>query len=157
MSLEQRIEELTAAVQALTAVIGKVQAPEAAALNQIGQTASGLPRGPQSQWSDEEKAAVAAHQMQQTPSPNAKPEPQKSNDTSSTSDASLSESAPVSYDDVKKLVIELSKKDKEKAVAALARFGVKTAKDLAQDRWADFAAYVKDILAGGTDPEAGHE
>jgi hypothetical protein len=86
--------------------------------------------------------------------PNEKP---KSETTSSTSQASSPESAPVTYDDVKRATNAVSKINREKAIAGLARFGVTGAMKLTEQQWPEYIAYMTQVAAGEIDPEASHE
>jgi hypothetical protein len=63
----------------------------------------------------------------------------------------------VTYDDVKAVTIAVSKIDKAKAVAGLARFGAKNAKELQETQWSDYVVYMKRVAAGEIDPESSHE
>jgi len=73
--------------------------------------------------------------------------------TSDTSPSSALESKPVTYDDVKKLIIAISKESKEKAVAALSRLGVANGKELKPEQWADAVVYLSKVV-DGLDPES---
>ena len=84
--------------------------------------------------------------------PNAKP-----STTTDTSPPSSNESRTVTYDDVKNVTIAVSKIDKAKAVAGLARFGVTTAKALNETQWLDYVVYMEKVQSGKLDPEASHE
>lgn len=53
---------------------------------------------------------------------------------------------PVTYEDVKRVTIEVSKKDKSRAVDALARFSVTTAKALKEEQWNAYVEYMQDVL-----------
>ena len=122
--LETRIEELTKAVRDLIDVL---------VVSGRINTAEKVP--------DEPKVEV----------PNV---PQNSAPAIDTSPPSLPEFAPVTYDDVKRITIEVSKKSKDKAVAALARFGVKTARELTETRWSEYVEYMTKVASGEVDPEA---
>jgi hypothetical protein len=86
--------------------------------------------------------------------PNDKP---KSKPTPDTSPASSNESAPVTYDDVKRITIKVSEVSRDKAKAALSRFGVPSAKALPVDAWPDYVQYMTRVANGEVDPEASHE
>jgi len=134
MSLEAKIELLTAAVVELTRVIQLQSAPDAApTLVRVADTA-------------------IVEEI-----PNESPELGKSSPTTDTSPPSSTESPAVSYDDVKAVTIAVSKIDKAKAVAGLARFGAKNAKELTEEQWSDYVAYMKRVGAGEIDPESSHE
>lgn len=78
----------------------------------------------------------------------------KSEHTPDTSQASSPESKTVTYEDVKRITIAVSAKDKPKAVAALARFGVTSAKGLQEGQWGEYVAYMQKVVSGEVDPEA---
>lgn len=78
----------------------------------------------------------------------------KSVPTLDTSQTSSPESDEVSYDDVKRITIAVSAKDRAKAVAALARFGVTSATGLKEDQWGEYVAYMQKVASGEVDPEA---
>lgn len=124
--LEVRIEELTKAVQELTRVISERFEPNA-----------------------------DGHQAPKEDRAEDPNDPPKSKATTDTSPPSSPASATeVTYEDVKRATIEVSKKSKDKAVAALARFGVTTAKALPQDQWFHYVNYMNRVLDGETDPGA---
>ena len=128
--LEARIEELTKAVQGLT------KALEGRTVYALAEVAEGAKL-----MGDSIKLEV----------PNAS---QKSEPTPDTSPPSSPESDAVSYDDVKRITIAVSARDKAKAVAALARFGVTSAKGLKEDQWGEYVAYMQKVASGEVDPEA---
>lgn len=126
--LEARIEELTKAVRDLIDVMHNQQDVTLQAVKQP----------------DPPKEEV----------PNETP---KSLPATSTSDPSSLESAPATYDDVKKLVIAISKASRDKAVAALQRLGVSKATELKDHQWAAAVAYLGKVASGEVDPENAHE
>lgn len=130
--LETRIEELTAAVRALTEVLKNHPAASSPIVTREVVTLK-------------EEA------------PNAKIGETKSQPTTSTSPTSSSESAPVTYDDVKRATNAVSKISRDKAVAGLACFGVASATKLPENRWAEYVAYMTRVAAGELDPENAHE
>jgi hypothetical protein len=134
--LEQKIELLTAAVEALIKVIGGIQVP-----------------GPDSILHELKGAPVT----NKAPKEEASNETKKSEDTSSTSQTSAPESKPVSYDDVKRATNAVSKISREKAIAGLARFGVSSATKLTEQQWPGYVDYMTKVAAGEIDPEASHE
>lgn len=125
MSLEQKIEQLTAAVEILTST-----------LLQKAATQTTLPA---------EKPGV----LGQTPSPNA-----ISKSATDTSRPTSPESKQVSYDEVKQATIGLAKQSKDKALAVLARFGAKNAKELGESQWGEYVAYAARVASGEVDAEA---
>lgn len=127
--LEQRIEELTAAVKALTEVFTLVKAEAESKPQQARVITKGILAG-----------ATIVEEI-----PNAKSE-ETPQTTSPTSEPTESESAPVTYDDVKKVTIALSKISKDRAVAALAKFGVTSAKQLVEAQWQEYVEYVNDVI-----------
>jgi hypothetical protein len=80
----------------------------------------------------------------------------KSKPTTDTSPISESESVAVTYDDVKKLIIAISKESKDKAVASLQRFGVANGKQLTESTYPEVVAYLTKVLAGEVNPEESH-
>ena len=128
--LEVRIEELTKAVRDLIDVMHNQQGVILMAMRPT------------------DKLKVDAE------GPNAASEKQKSVPTLDTSQTSSPESDAVGYDDVKRITIAVSAKDKAKAVAALARFGVTSAKGLKEDQWGEYVAYMQKVASGEVDPEA---
>lgn len=146
MSLESKIEELTAAVKGLIVIIRTVREPNP---NPVfgplgGDTFDG--RVSKAQLDTPLDAALGER-------PNSQPSEQPTIDTSTASSPELS---PVSYDDVKRITIEVSKIEKAKAVAGLARFGAKNAKDLTETQWPEYVEYMKKVAAGKIDPESGN-
>ena len=143
--LEQKIELLTAAVEALTKAIGGMQA--------------GLPvEAKKTAAAESVPADSAAQTKKDADAPSKVPnETKKSEDTSSTSQTSAPESKPVSYDDVKRATNAVSKISREKAIAGLARFGVSSATKLTEQQWPGYVDYMTKVAAGEIDPEASHE
>jgi hypothetical protein len=88
--------------------------------------------------------------------PEEKKQEVKSKPATDTSRSSESESVAVTYDDVKKLIIAISKESKDKAVAALQRFGVANGKQLTESTYPEVAAYLTKVLAGEVNPEESH-
>lgn len=74
--------------------------------------------------------------------------------TTDTSPSSEPESKPATYDDVKKLIIAISKQSKDKAVAALSRLGVANGKELKPEQWPGAVEYLTKVV-GGLDPMQG--
>jgi len=141
MSLEAKIELLTAAVVELTRALTEDKQPRAVsvAIENKPSLAS---------------APLATAEVVKEEVPN---EPEKSSPTTDTSQPSSIESKAVTYDDVKAVTIAVSKIDKAKAVAGLARFGAKNAKELTEEQWSDYVVYMKRVAAGEIDPESSHE
>ena len=142
--LETRIEQLTAAVIALTAAIGDLKLET----RQVAVQALDVTL----------QAKEIAREVENTPK--GKPQGAARKTTSSkpiesTSPASSSESPVVTYDDVKRATNAVSKISRDKAVAGLARFGVTSATKLAEAQWADYVAYMARVAAGELDPEDG--
>jgi len=194
MSLEAKIELLTAAVRDLIdvmhnqqgVVLQQIANPTHIALDEDGRAAAyklaeaersakeEVPNDPaqelkksstttdtlppSSQASvtyDDVKADAATHEAiinEKTEVPN-----EKSSPTTDTSPPSSTESQAVTYDDVKAVTIAVSKIDKAKAIAGLARFGAKNAKELTDAQWSDYVVYMKRVAAGEIDPESSHE
>ena len=140
--LEARIEELTKAVRDLI---------DAMHNQQSGYWKSSLPVDTLANVGREAKAmgdSVKSKVPNETP---------KSSPATNTSEPSSPESAPVTYADVKKLVIEISKASRDKAMAALQRLGVGNAKELKDHQWAAAVAYLGKVAAGEVDPESAHD
>ena len=148
--LEQKIELLTAAVEALTKAIGGMQAPAPYAAAAHVVKAADVRENRQ----EGESLKDTKERLQKEGVPNEKP---KSEDTSSTSQTSAPESKPVSYDDVKRATNAVSKISREKAIAGLARFGVSSATKLTEQQWPGYVDYMTKVAAGEIDPEASHE
>lgn len=137
--LEAKLELLTAAVIELTAAI-------------LAQNAA---PGPDSIRHELKNAPLAkGDALKVEDLPNDKP---KSQPTPDTSPASSNESEPVTYDDVKRITIKVSEVSRDKAKAALSRFGVPSAKALPVDAWPDYVQYMTRVANGEVDPEASHE
>ena len=144
MSLEARIELLTAAVIELTAAIGAMQAPGPVTISGT------LPAEVIKELETTSKKEVVGEQV-----PNAQP---SSTDTTSgqqsapTGESSSPETTPaLDYaKDVKPATLKLSKeKGREVTIAVLARFGVKGAQELDPAQWAEYIAHCEKVLAGG--------
>lgn len=128
--LEQRIEELTAAVKTLTLAIASYQSTVLAPV-------------PFTVESEDEGDDIIPNE--------------KSEDTTKTSLTSSRELPTATYDDVKRATNEVSKISRDKALAGLARFGVRSATKLAETQWAEYVAYMGKVAAGELDPEDSHE
>ena len=138
MSLEAKIELLTAAVVELTRVMQLKPNPVSAPLDEIKPTPI--------------TNITEPVRKEQVEGPNKKSSP-----TTDTSPPSSTESPAVTYDDVKAVTIAVSKIDKAKAVAGLARFGAKNAKELTEAQWSDYVDYMTKVHEGEIDPESSHE
>lgn len=132
--LEQRIEELVAAVKSLTqamkshsAAVNAYNAPYPAPFTGDNEGNNDIPN-----------------------------EMQKSEDTTNTSQTSSLELPAATYDDVKRATNAVSKISREKAIAGLARFGVQSATKLAETQWAEYVAYMGKVAVGEIDPETSH-
>jgi hypothetical protein len=139
MSLEARIELLTAAVIELTAAIGAMQAPGPETTGDI---------------SDAKLTGKSAAQRAEEEVVAEKKSDAKSTDTTSGElSAPTGESSSPALDyakDVKPITIRLSKeKGREVTIGVLSRFGVKSAQDLDAAQWADYIAHCKKVLEGG--------
>lgn len=142
--LEARIEELTKAVRDLIDVMHNQQG---VVLRTV--TAADIRENRQ----DGESLKDTKERLQKEV-PNEKP---KSSPATNTSELSSLESAPATYDDVKKLVIAISKTSRDKAVAALQRLGVSKATELKDHQWPAAVAYLAKVAAGEVDPESAHD
>lgn len=138
MSLEARIELLTAAVIELTAAIGAMQTP-----------------GPLSEADKEVvKKSAPVQTLKEKPAASATEAEPKSTDTTpgeqSAPTGELSSPALDYAKDVKPITIRLSKeKGRETTIAVLQRFGVKGAQELDAAQWAEYIAHCEKVLAGG--------
>jgi hypothetical protein len=149
MSLETDIRELTKAVLALTY-----------ALNQHPATANPVvvrePNDFTAKVENEIAKALDAEKAEEK-KPEVKSKP--TTDTLPSSEPEFAEqlaSDPVTYDDVKKLIIAISKESKDKAVASLQRFGVANGKQLTESTYPEVVAYLTKVLAGEVNPEESH-
>lgn len=133
MSLEESIQELTHAVRSLTVALNAQRVGNDSIVHELASA-------PVTTLAPTEEAGNV-----------------KSNPTTDTSPPSSDESRTVTYDDVKDVTIAVSKIDKAKAVAGLARFGVTTAKALNQEQWEPYVHYMNKVHNGSIDPEASHE
>jgi hypothetical protein len=156
MSLEAKLELLTAAVIELTAAIGGMQAPgpvevkvypNGPADGQTGKSAkasAATVKGSSSACADGEKSTTGEVPNDQ---------PSSSDTTSGEPSAPTGESSSPALDyvkDVKPITIQLSKeKGREITIGVLSRFGVKSAQDLYPAQWAEYIAHCKSVLAGG--------
>lgn len=156
--LETRIEELTAAVVALTKAIQGMPTTEVKLYPNgpaDGQTEKSVNKSAATEKATSSEAVNTARKTDEVP--NDKPQgTQKSKPISDTSKPSSPESQPVGYDDVKKATNAVSAKlGREKAVAGLARFGVQSAMKLTEEQWPEYVAYMTRVAAGEIDPEDG--
>jgi hypothetical protein len=149
MSLESKIELLTAAVVELTRVMRTqtvlVEMPES-----IQKVVSAAQTEATAPPANEDEAKAQRDAEKEVPNAETKSSP-------ITDISPPSSQASVTYDDVKNVTIAVSKIDKLKAVAGLARFGVTTAKTLNESQWSDYVVYMNRVAAGEVDPEASHE
>jgi hypothetical protein len=155
MSLETQIENLTDQITQLTdavTVLKNVLLEKTILQNTTHGyvDAKSLPADTLEELS--KSATILADSIKIEEAPNVSP---NGSDTTDTFSDSSQES--VTYEQVKQVTIAVSKVDKAKAVAALARFGVKTAKDLKEDQWAEYVVYMTKIACGEIDPESSHE
>ncbi len=133
--LEQRIEELTAAVKELTFALAKSGNFDVPNMNKWRGT------------NDEPQIAASKPLKEETP---AKVEPiaEEAPNVSPTSEPSELESAPVSYDDVKKATNALSAaKGRDVTIATLAMFNVQKATQLVEAQWAEYVAYATKVAS----------
>ena len=151
MSLEAKIELLTAAVVELTRVLTEDKKPQDVKIYPNGpadgQTAKSASKSAATETVTSSEAAIT-EKAEEAPN-------EKSSPTTDTSPPTSQ--ASVTYDDVKAVTIAVSKIDKAKAIAGLARFGAKNAKELNDAQWAGYVAYMKRVEAGEVDPESAHE
>jgi hypothetical protein len=139
MSLEAKIDALTSAVLALTY-----------ALNQTRSNVDG-----QEDYSSMKFNKDGTVKAEKVPNEKSK----STTDTLPPSEPEFAEQLeqdPVTYDDVKKLIIAISKESKDKAVAALQRFGVANGKQLTESTYPEVVAYLSKVLAGEVNPGESH-
>ena len=147
MSLETDIQELTKAVLALTYAVNQAYAAPVPV----------APADPAKEKAEVKKPiAVAAPTSPEKPAKDATVTTTSSKPTTDTSLSSDPESVAVTYDDVKKLIIAISKESKDRAVAALQRFGVANGKQLTESTYPEVVAYLTKVLAGDVNPEESH-
>ena len=152
MSLEAKIELLTAAVVELTRALTEDKQPQ-----EVKIYPNGPADGQTAKSADKSAATETVTSSEPATTEKAEAPNENSSPTTDTSPPSSTESPAVSYDDVKAVTIAVSKIDKAKAVAGLARFGAKNAKELTEEQWSDYVAYMKRVGAGEIDPESSHE
>lgn len=151
--LETRIEELTAAVKALTEALSKTQAP-----NPVTAPLEDIQPGkkPQSAATSVSKPAVVAsgtHQNSDSSveTPNDQPSSSDTISGEQSQPTGESSSPELTYNDhVKPATLKLSQKmGREVAIAVLGRFGVKGAQNLDASQWADYIAHCESVMNGG--------
>lgn len=132
MSLEIAIAENTSALKALFALLSAGTGKQMSAAEYLAT----LP---------------AAHK----PAAKAEPKPAATPVAAATSNATsapaaASPSEPITYDEVKKLIIEISKsKGRDAAAGALKAFGVAKGPDLKPEQYGAFAEHAQAVLADG--------
>lgn len=125
MSLEQRIEELTAAVIALTAAMGGKAT--------IQTASTPVKEKPEAKKPDAASKETAPAKSAESGEPSAS-------------------TVALSYDHVKEAILAIAKQNREHATALLARFGAKSGKDLTEAQWPEFHADAQRVIAGDYDP-----
>ena len=138
MSLEQALADNTAAVRELIAVWSKLTAQATKvdkAPAETPVTAAGKPL---------KAATEAAAKAAATP---AAPAPAPVEAAPSAPAAASPSETSVDYPTLQKAVFALAGKSREAAASVAASFGVKTFKELSQDRWAEALGAVQEKLA----------
>jgi hypothetical protein len=125
MSLEQRIEELTAAVKALTEAMG-------------GKATTQTASAPAKEKPEAKKPDAASE----------KTAPAKSAECGEPSVSTVA----LSYGQVKEAILAIAAKNRDHATALLQRYGAKTGKDLTEAQWSEFHADAQRVIAGDYDP-----
>lgn len=157
MSLEAKIELLTAAVMELTRAISNARLvdPVSAPLDEI-KIYPNSPAADTTEKSADKSAAKVQDWSSDTANTadlKAPNEPESSTQKSAEQSVQTggSSSPELTYKDhVKPATLKLSQqKGRDVAIAVLARFGVKGAQDLDESQWADYVAQVDKVLAGG--------
>ncbi len=135
--LEQRIEELTVAVKALTEVMARGAVSNAeVALAKLEKK------------SPKDAATASKPETSASGTPQSSGSQGEAPNVSPTSEPSELESAPVSYDDVKKATNALSAaKGRDVTIATLAVFNVQKATQLVEAQWADYVAYATKVAS----------
>lgn len=137
--LETRIEELTAAIRELIAVFPVVRTLSVSHDSEVTHLIRDVPID---SFIAEQKAVVKKSKKETPPAEATAPT------TTDTSQPTESESAPVTYDDVKKATNALSAaKGRDVTIDTLSRFGVKRATELDAGQWADYIAYTQKVVA----------
>jgi hypothetical protein len=137
MSIEQKIEALTQAIEKLTAMIGGSTLPQPA-------------REPELKPMSEHMAAEDAKVSAKLAAEKAKPAAPKVETPKPEVKVEAPAAAPaLTYDDVKKAVgvLAVNPGGRQRVIAALSRFGVAKAPELNPDQWAEFVAMIQ-----GTEP-----
>jgi hypothetical protein len=152
--LEQKIEELILAVKALTKAIGSTYEPVERPKVTAAEVSAERDANGGTMMAAKERVLKAKEEVPNVIAEEAK----KSQTTSSTSQTSSPESAPVTYDDVKKATNAVSGKfGRDAALAGLQRFGVTGAMKLTEAQWPEYVAYMTRVATGEIEPEASHE
>jgi|SRR5580765_1196681 len=136
MSLESSIDLLTKAINDLIAVHG-VKIPE-----RTGELGVFNPL-----------KIIETEPKKEKETKKSEPTTPKSSEASAPTTA---ESLPEpTYDDVKKIILAISGKSRNKVIALLARYGAAKGPDLKPEQYALFVVEGNAVLAGELDPEAG--
>jgi len=153
MSLEQSIQELTDAVKLLTARLPQLSPAES---EQMAQAKAEVIKQTEAiELIEADKIVTVGIEKRATEKAKVKKPETTSKTTTDTSPISGPESAPVSYDDVKKATNALSAaKGREVTIDTLSRFGVKRATELDAAQWADYIAYAKEMTGVSMTGEA---
>lgn len=148
MSLEREISELTATVCTLIEVLKAHPL-----MSEAPSAVPGEPKAPKSVATASKPADVvsvtpqnSAQSGEQGNAPSESSTPTSGEQSQQTLASSLPE---LTYDDVAKTIVALSKVDLQKAKDVLARFGVKNGKQLTPEQWPDAKKLAEDALAGG--------
>jgi hypothetical protein len=150
--LETRIEELTAAIRELISVLPALQVSSAPTSPEVVKEQKAAVKKPKIDDHRDEhvKNSLDDSMWEGGIKTRAEvPNEQTSlESTSSTTDASEPESAPVTYDDVKKATNALSAaKGRDVTIDALSLFGVKRATELDEGQWSDYISYASKVIA----------
>jgi hypothetical protein len=141
MSLEARIELLTAAVIELTAAIGGMQAP-----GPVGVKHKVTAKDVSENRTEGESLMGTKTRLEKEGVPNVQPDTTSGEPSAPTGESS---SPALDYDkDVKTVTLALSKaKGPETTKAILAEFDVASAKQLVAGQWADYIAACNEAMA----------
>lgn len=148
MSLEAKLELLTAAVIELTASIGAMQAPAAEVKIYPNALADGQTKKSAGKSAATEKASSSTAAATESEIPNDQPSSTDTTSGEQSAQTGESSSPALDYDkDVKTITFALSKaKGPETTKTILAWFDVASAKQLVVGQWADYIAACNEAL-----------
>lgn len=133
MSLEATIQENTAALRELIALLAAGAAIDTAKATKV---------------MEKPVTAVAEVQKEQAKAEEKKPAaiPAADETSAATAEAVVESPSEVTYDDVKDAIKEMAKKSREMAIGALKEFGAAKGPDLKAEQYAAFVAHAKKLM-----------